>query len=198
MASSSAVKRSASAVAAAPKLMTVQDYFNTPETVQPMELIFGVLRVADSPAPRHQSAVAQLFLALNAHVGERGLGKVWLSPLDIVLDERKALIVQPDLFFISNEREWIVTDRVRGAPDLVVEVLSPNPRIGKTDERIAWFAQYGVRECWLIHQDPIEVAVIEFANRRIREQRVSRRDEPIRSGVLPEFAGTLETILGSG
>jgi Uma2 family endonuclease len=193
--SSSSVKRSTNAVAAAPKLMTVEDYFNTPETIQPMELVFGVLRVADSPAPRHQSAVADLFLALNGHVRERELGKVWLSPLDVVLDEGKALIVQPDLLFISNEREWIVTDRVRGAPDLVIEVLSPHPRIGHTDERVGWFAQYGVRECWLVHQDRRETTVIEFGDRRIRERRVWGLREPIRSTVLPDFSLTLDGIL---
>jgi len=184
-------------VAAAPKLMTVEDYFNTPETVQPMELVYGVLQVADAPAPRHQSAVAELFLALNAHVRERGLGKVWLSPLDVVLDEYKALIVQPDLFFVSGEREWIVQDRVRGAPDLVVEVLSPNPRIGRTDERVGWFAEYGVRECWLVHQDRREITAIEFAERRIRHKQVFGRDEPIRSIVLPDFSQTPEMILRS-
>jgi hypothetical protein len=51
--------------------MTVDDYFNTPETVKPMELAFGVLRAADAPTPRHQSAVAHLFVALNTHVRER-------------------------------------------------------------------------------------------------------------------------------
>jgi hypothetical protein len=66
--------------------MTVDDYFRTPETVRPMEIIFGVMRVADSPTPRHQSAL-------------------------------------------------VVRDRVRGAPDLAIEVLPPNPRIGQTDER---------------------------------------------------------------
>ena len=182
---------------AAPKLMTVDDYFSTPETVQPMELVFGALRVADAPTPRHQSAVAELFLALDAHVRQRGLGNVWLSPLDVVLDARTALIVQPDLLFISNERAWIVQDRVRGAPDLVIEVLSPNPRIGTTDERIAWFAEYGVRECWLVQQARMEITVVEFANRRIRGQRVFGRSDSIGSSVLPDFCQALDRILAA-
>ncbi len=182
-------------MAPAPVLMTVEDYFKTPETVLPMELAYGVLRVADAPAPRHQSAVARFFLALDAHVSSRTLGRVWLSPLDVVLDANKALIVQPDLFFISNEREWIVMDRVRGAPDLVVEVLSPRPRIGRTAERLGWFAKYGVRECWLFHQDRRVLTVTQFENGGSREQRVFGMTEPIRSAVLPEFSSSLKQIL---
>jgi Uma2 family endonuclease len=95
------VRRSANAMPA-PKLMTVDEYFRTPETLLPAELRFGVLHVAEAPAPRHQSAVANLFVALNAYVRARGIGRVWLSPLDVVLDEDGALIVQPDLMFIST------------------------------------------------------------------------------------------------
>jgi Uma2 family endonuclease len=182
-------------MAAGPPLMTVEDYFKTPESVLPMELVYGVLRVADAPAPRHQSAVAGFFLALDAHVKSRRLGKVWLSPLDVVLDASRALVVQPDLFFVSNEREWIVTDRVRGAPDLVVEVLSPRPRIGRTAERLGWFSSYGVRECWLFHQDRKVLTVTVFADRRSREQRLFGLREPIQSTVLPEFSMSLEQIL---
>ncbi len=180
---------------AAPKLMTVDDYFSTPETVKPMELVFGALRVAESPTPRHQSAVASLFLALDRHVRERRSGRLWIAPLDVVLDERQALIVQPDLMFISNERAWIVRDRVRGAPDLVIEVLSPNPRIGQTDERVRWFAEYSVRECWLVHQDRREITVVEFADRGVSGRRVFRTGDPIESRVLPEFQQTLDDLL---
>jgi len=182
---------------AAPTLMTVDEYFRTPETVLPMELIYGAVRVADAPTPRHQSAVAALFLALDRHVRERRLGRIWLAPLDVVLSERQALIVQPDLMFISDERSWIVRDRVRGAPDLVIEVLSPNPRIGETDERVRWFAEFGVRECWLVHQERREIEVVEFANRRIKGRRVSGKNDPIASGVLPEFRETLRALLDS-
>jgi len=176
--------------------MTVEEYFAyTPYTVKPMELIHGAVRVADAPKPRHQSAVAELFRALDAHVRARDLGKMWLSPLDVVLSERDRLVVQPDLFFISNERAWIVDDRVRGAPDLVIEVLSPNPRIGQTGERVGWFAQHGVRECWLVHQDHRTVTVMAFEDRRPSARRIFQRREPVASGVLPEFTLSLDEIL---
>jgi Uma2 family endonuclease len=182
-------------MAAAPRLMTVEDYFATPETVLPAELAFGVLRVADSPTPRHQSAVLELSFALMQHVRERRLGRIWVSPLDVVLDEKKALIVQPDLMFISNERSYIVRDRVRGAPDLVIEVLSPNPRIGRTSEHLRWFAEYGVRECWLVHQDRKRVTVTGFRGGKQDAQRIAGEDAPIRSSVLPDFALSLREIL---
>ena len=54
---------------AAPKLMTVDEYLRTPETVLPAELRFGVLRVAEAPTPRHQSLVASLFRVLAASAG---------------------------------------------------------------------------------------------------------------------------------
>jgi Uma2 family endonuclease len=143
--------------------------------------------------PRTTSrAVAHLFRALDAHVASRRLGEVWLAPLDVILDERRALIVQPDLLFISNAREGIVKDRVRGAPDLVVEVLSPHPRIGRPEERVNWFRDYGVRECWLVHQDRRDVTVMNFETGR---QWVHGACDPIRSDVLPEFSHTLDEML---
>ena len=186
----------------APTLMTVDDYFTkTPETVKPMELVYGLLRAADSPTARHQSAVLQLLLALNAHVEERKLGRMWMAPLDVVLDYDRALIVQPDLFFVSNERAFIIQDHVHGAPDLVIEVLSPYPRIGRTDERVRWFMQYGVRECWLVRQDQRSVKVIGAAEasyegeRGIASQRDFMRTARIESRVLPDFSLSLDDIL---
>ena len=182
-------------MAPGPALMTTDEYFRTPETVKPMELIFGAVRVAESPTPRHQSAVLHLLLALTAHVRERRLAEMWVAPLDVVLHDRKALIVQPDLFFISTDRSWIVSDKVRGAPDLVIEVLSPNPRIGRTEERVQWFAEYGVRECWLLDQQTVSMAVLQFANQRVATRTVFDRRSPIVSGVLPEFGSSVSEIL---
>jgi len=180
---------------AAPELMTVDEYFRTPETVLPAELRFGVLRVREAPTARHQSAIASFFLVMNAYVRARDIGRVWLSPLDVVLDRERSLVVQPDLMFIAKEREWIVDNHVNGAPDLVVEVLSPNSRIGTTEERLAWFVEYGVRECWVVHLDRRDVTVITCANRRISARRTYTRRESIVSSIFAEFTEELDEIL---
>ena len=74
------------------------------------------LRVAGSPLTRHRRASGDLLVSLSTYVEQHRLGTVWL-PIDVVLDEEKALIVQPDLLFVSNERKGIVKDWIRGAPD---------------------------------------------------------------------------------
>ena len=176
--------------------MTTDEYFLTPETMLPQELVWGIVRDAAAPTPGHQWVVGGFFIALTDHVRQHGGGAIWLSPIDVVLDRDSHLVVQPDLILVSEPRIGIVTDRVWGAPDLVIEVLSPWPRIGTLDERIAWFAQYGVRECWLVHQDTRTVEVLEFSSGTITDRRECLPHERLRSSVLPAFSATPATIFG--
>jgi Uma2 family endonuclease len=77
-------------------------------------------------------------------------------------------------------------------------VLSPNPRIGTLDERIAWLAEYGVRECWLLHQFERRLEVVRFADRAVLERVSFDERTPIRSSVLPAFTRRLGSILRWG
>lgn len=176
-------------------LLTTDEYLRTPETLQPTELIYGALRVADAPAVRHQQAVGAFYLALAPHVRERRLGRVLLSPLDIILDWDRALILQPDLVCISHARWQVRRQKIVGAPDLVLEVLSPQPRIGKLQERIKWFAEYGVREIWLLHELSDHFEVLRAAGGRVVSTEGFDYLTPIGSDVLPEFRLTVQEIL---
>ena len=176
--------------------MTVEEYLATPETVQPHELIDGVLYVRDSPSPSHQAVVAELFLAIRRHLEQTGTGTVWLSPLDVILDEERALVVQPDLFYVSNEQAAIVGDHVLGAPALVIEVLSPRSRRRDIDERLGWFAEYGAKECWLVHQDERRIDVVRFRDERVRDWRSYSRDAVLDSDVLPGIALLVDGVFG--
>src|SRR5262245_38625893 len=105
--------------------LSVAAYFRLPETLPPMELVYG--RVREPPGPRygHQSAVTHLTALLDGHVRRYALGAVCISPIDVVLDRDGGLVVQPDIVFIAAERMQIVRNRIWGSPDLAVEVLSP-------------------------------------------------------------------------
>jgi Uma2 family endonuclease len=167
-------------------MMTTTEYLNTPETVLPRELAFGVLRVA----------VRDLTLALCGFVRDRALGEVLPAPTDVVLDYDKALVVQPDLLFVSSERRDIVRARVYGAPDLVVEVLSPQPRIGKLDERVAWFARYGVTECWIANAVRKELTMLTFADGSIAKRSVANGASRIQTDILDGIPLTPFNLFG--
>lgn len=176
--------------------MTIEQYLRTPESLRPHELAYGVLRVADAPAPSHQRAVLHLCRALDDHATGHALGEVWLSPIDVILDPERHLVVQPDLLFISHARGGIVQDRIRGAPDLMVEILSPRPRIGTLHEHVEWFATSGVGECWVVDLRARCVEVIAFGGGAVLDRQVFAAQAPIRSRVLPGFTGRLAGILG--
>ncbi len=176
--------------------MTLAEYFETPETLLPQELIFGTVRVADAPFVPHQRLVLRLATALQEHVDETNAGEVFVAPIDCIFDRERALVLQPDIVFISHSRRDIVLDRIYGAPDLAIEILSPHPRIGQVDERVRWFAQYGVSEIWLYHQTEGRLHVLTCADGEVVSRRTFTDDTPIESRVLPQFQSTIRAVVG--
>jgi Uma2 family endonuclease len=175
-------------------VLTTAEYLQTVESMRVQELIYGRLHVEDSPHFRHQNLLLELAVLMRVFVGRNKLGTVCIAPQDVILDPARALIVQPDLMFISKRREHIISDHIWGAPDLVVEVMSPHPRIGKIDERIGYFAQYGVKECWLFHQLSREIEVLRLQEYGDGSRRTFRGVERIESGVLPDFGISVEIL----
>lgn len=167
------------------KRLTLDEYFRMPETNRPQELIYGVLREPPPPTYGHQLVVGRLFALLDAHVREKNLGRVCLSPVAVVLDREADLMVEPDIIFIANERLTMVNDRVWGAPDLIVEVASPSTEHYDRTLKLAQYRKYGVRECWLAYPRDVRVDVIDCAT-EIKESCAGV--VPIRSKVLPAFS----------
>ena len=176
--------------------MTTVEYFQTPETVLPCELAYGVLRVADAPTTYHQRVVLDLALTIAPFVRERRLGELMIAPLDVILDVDAALVVQPDLLFVAEARRHTLTDCMNGAPDLVVEVLSPHPRIGYLQERVGWFAKYGVRECWLVDLPEKSIAVLTLNQHGVEHRTLHRGHNPVQTRVLEGLHLTPLEIFG--
>lgn len=127
---------------------TYEDYLNTPEGER-YELLDGELALVASPNEEHQLASVKLVSLMYPYVTARDLGWVFHAPFDIVFSDSE--VVQPDLMFISKEREHIRSAaNVRGAPDLVVEILSPSSSRRDWKYKRGLYAKYGVREYWIV------------------------------------------------
>jgi Uma2 family endonuclease len=171
--------------------LKVDDYFQLPETLRPMELVYGFVREPAMPSYRHQLVSTRLTARLHAHVEERGIGQI-CQPVDVVLDGEAALVVQPDIVFISTERLTIIKERVWGAPDLVVEILSPGTARRDRTIKLGWYRQYGVRECWLVDAGTQTIEVIEPQS--TTPSRLFSGAEPMRSYVLSQWSTPAEEI----
>lgn len=124
----------------------------------PAELIGGELLMSPSPRQRHQVVVGNLFATLREFAEPRRLGRVYIAPFDVHLPSGD--IVQPDVIFVAAENAGIVRDWIFGAPDLVVEAVSPESaardRIVKRD----LYARNGVREYWMIDLEARSVEIV--------------------------------------
>lgn len=165
-----------------------QDYEALPDEPR-CELIYGSLFVSPSPSPLHQTLVALLYEALRASSRETG-GRVLLSPLDVYLQEHS--VVQPDLLYVSRQRRGIVGRRVEGAPDLLVEVLSPGTARRDRGEKLRLYAESGVREYWIV--DPKGRQIEFLVNEDGRFVVAVALDGEYRSQELPEIRLDLEAF----
>jgi len=166
--------------------MTVAAYLAGEETNRPQELAYGILREPAAPGFHHQIIVGRIFKRLDRHACRYAAGVVVQSPVDVILDRENHLVVQPDVVFVRSERLGICTDRIWGAPDLVVEVLSMgNARRDRT-VKVEWYRRYGVPECWLVDTIARTVEVIDLTAPE-RRSRTFEQQQLVRSNVLPRL-----------
>jgi len=174
------------------KWMGLDEYLAGEETARPRELAYGILREPPAPSFDHQVIVGRVYERLARHVRQRGAGLVVHSPVDVVLDAAQALVVQPDVAFIAAARREICRDRVWGGPDLVVEVLSTATRRHDRTTKLAWYREYGVRECWIV--DPISRQIVVVPLTPQADPRTFEEDHVIRSVVLPRLRFRVRTV----
>jgi Uma2 family endonuclease len=138
--------------------------------------------------------VTSIYAALDAYVTSRKLGRL-LRDMEVVLDRREGLVLKPDIIFIVDGRESIVSDRVWGPPDMVLEVTSPVTHSAKLEERVSWFSLSGVREYWLVQPDQREMAMLELAHGGVRNRVLFAHDTPITTPLFPDLNTPLSQLL---
>ena len=174
--------------------LTYEDYAKTPDDER-WELIDGELVVAPAPNMEHQSIQSAVGVAVANFVINRGLGRLFFSPTDVKLSEHNT--VQPDLVFVSKEREHIITHaNIQGAPDLVVEILSPSTARRDWRDKFDLYQRHGVKECWLI--DPVSrmVWIFLLTDGVFNEVGTYGEDETLKSPTLEGFEINLAEVFG--
>jgi Uma2 family endonuclease len=125
------------------------DIWDTPDDGNRYEVIGGELYVTPPPRTVHQSALGVLHWYLFSYVKEHPIGRVLFAPVGVILDDENG--VQPDLVYVARERESIIGERaINGAPDLVVEVLSPSTRARDRGIKMRRYAAAGVSHYWML------------------------------------------------
>ena len=122
------------------------DYMGLPDEPR-CELLYGRLPLMPAPTVRHQLVAMAIARVLEDFARQRG-GYAVISPVDVMLADHS--IVQPDVIYVSPKRARIVQERVEGAPDLVVEILSPGTARRDLGDKLRLYAESGVAEYWIV------------------------------------------------
>ena len=162
---------------------TYEDYRTTPADER-CELLDGDLLMVPAQNLKHQRVQFRLGQALGQFILHHDLGEFFYAPCDVVLSDTD--VVQPDLLFVSRERAHLLRngENVQGAPDLVIEILSPSTADKDRGIKRELYSRHGVREYWLI--DPLAETVsihLQQAGRLALTRTCGRRDT-LRSPLL--------------
>lgn len=168
--------------------LTYEDYLAIPDDGRRHEIIDGEYYVSPSPSFKHQNIVAELLTRVRTFVKERNLGWVVGSPCDVLSEHT---IVQPDVLYVSKARGAIVADVLKGAPDLVIEVLSPSNR--DYDEHVKYkiYEKAGVLEYWIVDPQAQSVRIFRRTNDRFAPVPVT---DTLTTPLLPSFELRVESL----
>lgn len=144
-----------------PGEFTLQDYYALPEDVR-TELIDGVIYDMAAPALYHQSIAAELTTVFRNYIhGKDGQCLALSGPVDVQLNCDDKTMVQPDVLIVCDP-DKIRKHVVFGAPDFVVEILSPSTKEKDRTLKLRKYREAGVREYWIVDPDREEVEVYLF------------------------------------
>ncbi|MBI4632169.1 MAG: Uma2 family endonuclease [Chloroflexi bacterium] len=172
---------------------TYQRYRRETAEGEHFEVIEGIRTMAPSPSRFHQYALTKLASQLETFVTRENLGTVLVAPFDVYFSEDE--FVQPDILFVAKDHSERLTDHgVRGAPDLVIEIVSPgSTRMDRITKRNL-YAKHGVPEYWIISPNEQTIEVLTLQNRKYETAGFYEEDDSIASPTLIGFSCVVRDI----
>ncbi len=177
----------------APIKFTYEDYKSLTESeTKRYELLGGDLVMTPSPTWQHQKILLKLAAHLQKFVEVKKIGSIALAPLDVVLGED---VAQPDIFYISKERTSIIQDEeVRGAPDVVIEILSASTAKRDRTYKRTLYARHGVQEYWLVDPASGTVEILALRDQGFVRSGLYEQDQMLKSIQLAGFEVSVSEI----
>lgn len=144
---------------------TLDDYYALPDDVR-VELIDGVIYDMTAPTRTHQTIAFRICMQLTECIEKHDMHCVaYVAPVDVRLDMDQRTIVQPDVVLLCHEDDN--DSRIEGAPEMLVEVLSPSTRSKDCLLKLNKYMNAGVKEYWIVDPDDEKVFVYDFENGNI-------------------------------
>jgi Uma2 family endonuclease len=173
--------------------ITAEEFLHLPESQTPTELINGEIIVAPAPELYHQDIVLQTAILIKTTAPD---GKVYIAPVDVHLDDVN--VTQPDVLWLSPDSQCSAVDgkRLFGAPDLVVEVLSPSTALRDKSVKFQLYEKYGVREYWIIEPTGQYVEVWLLTDGKFARHGVFGGSDSFTSAVLGDKSVAAAAIFG--
>jgi len=178
--------------------LTYQDLRRLPDDGLRHELIDGEHYVTPAPKWKHQRVSGQVFGHLFMYLRKHPLGRVYHAPLDVLFSESDC--VEPDLLYVSREREQQMTeDNLEGAPDLVIEILSPSTKHVDRGVKHRLYEQFRVPEYWIIdpESEMVRVYRLDVEGLPLHTELSRREGTPVpvlSTPLLPGFELSLDEI----
>ena len=172
---------------------TYDDYMRLPDDGKRYEILWGELVRTPAPANFHQLVLARMTEALVKFLNGKDIGQWLPSPVDVVLADDS--IVQPDLLFIRKAR-WRTYAKhgLHDPPDLAIEVVSESSRKRDAEDKRRLYAQYGVREYWLVDPDLKRIDVFVFDAGAIVSHGEFTSGDATSADVLPGFRVSIAAL----
>ena len=175
-------------------VLTIADLDAMPDDENRYELIEGEIFVSRAPSLAHQRIVGNLLYAFKNYLRENPIGEVFPGP-GVILSDFSGVIT--DVVYISNERrEQIATgERITGAPELVIEILSPGTENERRDRHVKrqLYRKYGVKEYWII--DPQKLTIEIYRTTRFKLAATLNIKDDVTTPLLPGFRCSATEIL---
>jgi Uma2 family endonuclease len=171
------------------KKLTYEDFLKLPETTRRFEVVDGeLLYMSPSPTPQHQRVSRNLFRLLDGFVTGQAVGEVLYAPIDVLVQREPLRTRQPDLLYVSTERQSIIgSQHIEAGPDLVVEILSSGNARVEMEAKLEDYWSLDVQECWRVSPEGRTVEVLQHTTSGFARTGLYGVGDTLISSVLPDL-----------